>query len=97
MFRNYIKTAVRNLLRYKGFDIINIASLTIGIIGCLVIGVFVWDEWQYDKSIEDGDNIYRVYDERRNINSTSFGGPVPPAYATIFSSTILKLRQRREF
>jgi len=82
MFRNYLKTAIRNLLRYKGFAIINISSLTIGIIGCLVIGLFVWDEWQFDKSIKGGENIYRLYDENKNNNSTSFGAPVPPAYAT---------------
>ena len=36
MIKNYLKTTVRNLLRYKGFALINILSLTIGIIGCLV-------------------------------------------------------------
>jgi len=46
MIRNYLKTALRNLIRYKGFALINIASLTIGIVGCLLIGLFVWDEQQ---------------------------------------------------
>src|SRR5215218_8812656 len=82
MFKNYLKTAVRNLVRYKGFALINIASLTIGIIGCMVIGLFVWDEWQFDKSIKDGENIYRVYEERNNNNTASLGAPVPPMYAT---------------
>ena len=44
MIKNYLKTALRNLLRYKGFTVINIASLTIGITACLIIGLFVWDE-----------------------------------------------------
>ena len=39
MLKNYFKTAFRNLLRYKGFALINIASLTIGMIGCFVIGL----------------------------------------------------------
>ena len=82
MFRNYLKTAIRNLLRYKGFAIINIASLAIGVIGCMVIGLFVWDEWQFDKNIKGGENIYRLYDENKDNNSISFGAPVPPAYAT---------------
>jgi len=64
MIRNYLKTAFRNLLRYKGFALINIASLTIGMIGCFVIGLFVWDEWQYDKNIPGGENVYRIYDQR---------------------------------
>src|SRR6266513_1610124 len=82
MFKNYLKTAFRNLLRYKGFALINIASLTIGIIGCLVIGLFVWDEWQYDKNIPGGENVYRIYDERKDNNSTTYMACVPPVFST---------------
>ncbi|HKC35941.1 MAG TPA: ABC transporter permease [Chitinophagaceae bacterium] len=82
MFKNYFNTAIRNLLRYKGFAVINITSLTIGIMGCMVIGLFVWDEWQFDKSIQGGGNIYRLYDENKDNNNTSYGAPVPPAYTT---------------
>jgi len=81
MIRNYLKTAFRNLLRYKGFALINIASLTIGIIGCMVIGLFVWDEWKYDKNIQDGKNIYRIYEEHKDNTSTTLNAPVAPAYA----------------
>src|SRR6478735_8606047 len=86
MIRNYFKTALRNLFRYKGFALINIASLTIGIIGCLVIGLFVWDEWQYDRNIPGGQNIYRIYNERKNDNSTTYQAPVPPAFASFLET-----------
>jgi len=82
MFKNYFKTAIRNLLRYKGFAFINILSLTIGIIGCLVIGLFVWDEKQFDKSIPNAENIYRIYEERIDNSGTTFNAPVPPAYTS---------------
>src|SRR5215510_13678597 len=81
MIKNYFKTALRNLLRYRGFAVINIASLTIGIIGCLVIGLFVWDEWQYDQKIKDGKNIYRIYEESKSNIKTTLNAPVAPAYA----------------
>ena len=87
MFKNYLKTALRNLLRYKGFAIINISSLTIGIIGCLVIGLFVWDEWQFDKDIPGGENVYRIYEQRKNNDVITYGAPVAPAYATFLKST----------
>jgi len=87
MLKNYLKTAVRNLLRYKGFAIINISSLTIGIIGCLVIGLFVWDEWQFDKNMPGGDNVYRIYDQRKNNEAITYGAPVPPAYASFLKRT----------
>jgi putative ABC transport system permease protein len=80
MFKNYLKTALRNLLRYKGFSLINIASLTLGIIGCLVIGLFVWDEWQYDKFIKDGNNIYRLYLDRSGNSSSNPQASTPPAF-----------------
>jgi putative ABC transport system permease protein len=82
MFKNYLKTALRNLWRYKGFSAINIASLTIGIIGCLVIALFVWDEKQYDKSIAAGENVYRIYNEHYRTTGESKGASVPPMYAT---------------
>jgi len=87
MFRNYLKTAIRNLIRYKGFAIINISSLTIGIIGCLVIGLFVWDEWQYDKDIPGGENVYRIYEQRKNNDAITYGAPVAPAYASFLKRT----------
>src|SRR5215204_3050732 len=87
MFKNYLKTAIRNLLRYKGFAIINISSLTIGIIGCLIIGLFVWDEWQYDKGIPDGENVYRIYDQHKNNDAITYGAPVAPAYASFLKRT----------
>lgn len=85
MIKNYLKTAWRNLLRYKGFSLINILSLAIGITGCLVIGVFVWDELKYDKSIEGGENVYRIYEERNNNNSITYNASVPPMFATFLN------------
>lgn len=80
MFRNYLKTAWRNLSRHKGFTLINILGLTIGLTGCLVIGVFVWDELQYDKHVPGGENVYRVYEKWNNNNVISYGAAVPPAF-----------------
>src|SRR5436190_16009538 len=82
MLRNYLKTAIRNLWRYKGFAFINILSLTIGIIGCLVIALFVWDEKQYDKFVPEGENIYRIYEQRNDNNVISYAACVPPAFAS---------------
>lgn len=81
MFRNYLKTAWRNLSRHKGFTLINILGLTIGLTGCLVIGVFVWDEYQFDKNVPGGENVYRVYEERTNNGVVTYGASIPPAMA----------------
>ncbi|TDH28783.1 FtsX-like permease family protein [Segetibacter sp. 3557_3] len=82
MLKNYFKTALRNLLRYKGFTAINILSLSIGITGCMLIGLFVWDEWKYDKFIQGGENVYRLYTERKSTEGNTSTASVAPMFAT---------------
>lgn len=82
MFRNYFKTAIRNVWRYKGIASINIASLTIGIVGCLVIALFVRDEKSYDLSIPGAEQIYRIYEQRNDNNSISYAAVTPPKFAS---------------
>ena len=44
MFKNYLKISLRNLLRYKGYSLINIVGLAIGITCTIMIFLFVQDE-----------------------------------------------------
>ncbi len=81
MFKNYFKVALRNLYRYKGFSFINILGLAIGITGCLLIGLFVWDEMQYDKFIKDGASVYRLYQQRESDAGVTASANTPPVFA----------------
>ncbi|MGV3539173.1 MAG: ABC transporter permease [Rufibacter sp.] len=78
MFKNYIKVAYRNLLRHKSFSFINIAGLALGLTACLLIGLFVYDELQYDKFIPEGERVYRVYYKSTGSNVAT----TPPMFAT---------------
>jgi putative ABC transport system permease protein len=60
MFRNYITTALRNIFKNKGFSLINITGLAIGMAACLLIFLFVRDELSYDAYHEKADRIYRI-------------------------------------
>lgn len=60
MFKNYLKVTLRNLFRYKGFSLINISGLAIGVTACLLIMLYVQEEWSYDRHHEKADRIYRV-------------------------------------
>src|SRR3984957_2751438 len=60
MFKNYLKTALRNLWKNKGFSAINIIGLAIGLATCLLIMIYVMDELSYDRYNEKADRIYRV-------------------------------------
>src|SRR5688572_22825807 len=61
MIRNYIKIAMRALIRSKIHSVINIAGLSIGICCCLLIGLFVKDELTFDQFHSNAERIYRVY------------------------------------
>lgn len=60
MFFNYLKTSIRNLLRYKGYTLINIIGMTLGLASSILILLFVLDELSFDKFNKDSDRIYRV-------------------------------------
>lgn len=60
MISNYLKIAYRNLLRRKGFTLLNIAGLSIGICCCLLIFHYVSYERSYDTFQPDYKNIYRL-------------------------------------
>jgi len=82
MLKNYFIVAIRNLRRYKAVSLINIASLTIGITGCIIIGLFVWDEKKFDIDIPGAENVYRLYEERTNNGNTTFLACTPPMFAS---------------
>ena len=60
MLRNYLKVALRNLWKNKGYSAINIIGLAAGLATCLLIVMYVWDELSYDRFHEKADRIYRV-------------------------------------
>jgi len=60
MFKNYIKSALRNLFKHKGYSLINIVGLAIGMASCLLILIYVRHELSYDSFHEKADRIYRI-------------------------------------
>ncbi|MDB5137280.1 MAG: macB 17 [Mucilaginibacter sp.] len=60
MIENYLKIAFRNLWRNKASSFINISGLTIGLCSCLLIGLYIQHELNYDDFQKKGDRIARV-------------------------------------
>jgi len=48
MFKNYFKTAWRNIIRSKGYSLLNISGLAIGMAVALLIGLWVYYQYSYD-------------------------------------------------
>ena len=64
MLGNYLKVAVRHLLRHRLYSLINIAGLAVGMAACILILLLVRDELSYDRHHEKADQIYRVLQGR---------------------------------
>ncbi|MEE9441906.1 MAG: ABC transporter permease [candidate division Zixibacteria bacterium] len=60
MLRNYLTTTFRQITRFKGYSVINIAGLALGIASCLIIMLWVQNELSYDRYHEKANNIYRI-------------------------------------
>ena len=60
MIKNYLKTAFRNMIRYKGFTFINTLGLALGLVCCILILLYVRFEMSYDRYHPDYDRIYRI-------------------------------------
>ena len=82
MIKNYLKIALRNLLRNKGYSFLNIAGLAIGITCAAFIFLWIENEVNYNSVFEKQDTVYYVptnqkYDgEYRTIFATP--GPLAP-------------------
>jgi putative ABC transport system permease protein len=68
MFRSYLKIAIRNLSRSKVYSLINICGLSLGVACCLLLTLYVRDEFSYDKHHHRLEDLYRI--------NTNFKGSV---------------------
>lgn len=60
MLKNYLKIAIRNLWKHKGYTAINVMGLAIGMAACLLILIFVQNERSYDAFHSKKDRLYRL-------------------------------------
>ncbi len=68
MLRNYFRIAWRNLLKNKGYSLINIGGLATGMAVAMLIGLWIWDELSFNKYNKQYDRIAQV------MQTQDFGG-----------------------
>jgi putative ABC transport system permease protein len=75
MIKNYFKIAWRTIEKNKLYSIINITGLSIGLAACMLITLFVKDEFSFDQFQEKKNSIYRlvVNETSPNGEKTKFG------------------------
>ncbi|WP_026965803.1 ABC transporter permease [Algoriphagus terrigena] len=79
MWKNYLKTSFRNLLRHKGYALINILGLTSGITVSIFILLWILDEVSYDRFLPNTDRIYSVMINSKLPDGSISTHPVPSA------------------
>ncbi len=91
MFGSYMKIAFRNIKRHKGYSFINIAGLAIGISIFLLIGLYVQNEYSYDKLNKNISRIYKVgYVNKQQMT-------MPPAVGKGISEQITEAQKTVRF
>src|SRR4030095_8985430 len=66
MIKNYFIIAFRNLWKHKGFSLINILGLALGLACSLFIMLWVYDEYQEDSFHKNGSQLFGVFERRYN-------------------------------
>ncbi|MEI9920525.1 MAG: ABC transporter permease [Bacteroidota bacterium] len=78
MLSNYIKIAIRQLLKNKTFSLINIFGLSVGVACCVLLTMFIQDEFSYEKHFSDHERIYRIYTSFKDNTENQFPAVSPP-------------------
>ncbi|HAS42428.1 MAG TPA: ABC transporter permease [Microscillaceae bacterium] len=86
MFKNYLKTTLRNLLRNKVFSFINLLGLTIGLSACLLILQYIQNEISYDQFYPEAERLFRVVrlEGTAESNQASTSPALGPTMAQFF-------------
>src|SRR5690606_23764276 len=98
MFKNYLKIAWRSLKRQPFFTFLNVFGLAIGMAGGLLIGLYIYDELNYDTMFKDADRIYRIDVDIKfggtESRSAGVSAPMAAAMESDFSQVELTTRFR---
>ncbi|NIR51005.1 ABC transporter permease, partial [candidate division KSB1 bacterium] len=75
MLKTYFIIALRSFRKFKVYSFINVFGLAVGFASALVIGLWVHQEWSYDRHFECSERIYRVGVNFMNVGDMAVGPP----------------------
>lgn len=85
MLKNYFKIAIRNLKRHKGYTFINIFGLAASLAVCLLVLLFIRQQWRYDRFHPSSDQLYRISMVMNGQNYAVSPQPFAPALRNGYS------------
>lgn len=77
MISNYFKVSLRNIIRHKSYSLINVVGLGVGLATCLLIFLWIHDEWKFDRFHSNSERIFTVM-----LNNTYADGSISSYGAT---------------
>jgi predicted permease len=80
MFKNYLKIAIRSILRHKAYSTINIAGLAIGMASSILILLWVQNELSYDRWHKHAKQLYRITSAADNFKTAVSCAGMPQAF-----------------
>ena len=96
MLKNYIKVTFRNIFKNKVFSFINIVGLAVGMAVCILIMLWVQDEFSYDRFHKNIDDLYRIYEKQEYSGQTFYfrdtPGPLAKALKEEFPEVLYSTR-----
>jgi len=98
MLKNYFKIAFRNLFKNKVYSFINIFGLAVGIACCMLIGLYVYNEWSYDEFHSKSDRLYRAWvHEDYGNDEIYFNAVTPVILASTLENNIPEIEETTRF
>lgn len=94
MIKNYITVALRNLMKHKGFSFINIFGLAIGLSCCMLITLYIFHEYSFDRFHEKGDRLYQLGAAVVQEGETERRANVPAALAELLKQEFPEIEER---
>ncbi|HMQ07166.1 MAG TPA: ABC transporter permease [Saprospiraceae bacterium] len=89
MLKNYLLITYRNILKYKSFSAINIFGMGISLASFILISIYVYDEFKFDRHHPEGELVYRL--------NTIMSSPVSGERYTSMVQPVLATKLKNEF
>lgn len=92
MLKNYLKVAIRNLIRNKTYSLINILGLSLGVACCLLLSLYIQDELSYDSHHKNLDRLYRIVTEFQSDQGLDRLGTTSPPITMTMREEIAEIK-----
>ena len=79
MFNNYLKVALRVIIKQKTYSIVNIAGLALAMASCIIMSLWIINQLSYDKFHKNSESIYQVLMQGNQSDNPSTPWPLAKA------------------